>query len=200
MLKKKAAHNLGVHFLYQKDSIPSNKEIRKEFHLLVHQYQNPRHEKEDVYQVFKLFLLPLENIKGQFEHPEGDMLYHSLQVFELAKEWHSYDVEFLQAALLHDIGKAIDPQHHDAAGAHALENFVSERVFFLIRYHTDAQRMLRKKLGHKQKLFLKQSVYFEDLMEITELNQKGRQPGMEVVSLDEALSFIQQLEQEIEGI
>ena len=43
-------------------------------------------------------------------HPEGDVLYHSLQVFELARDELPYDEEFLLAALLHDVGKAIDPQ------------------------------------------------------------------------------------------
>ena len=45
-------------------------------------------------------------------HPEGDALYHSLQVFELAREERPYDEEFLLAALLHDVGKAIDPSDH----------------------------------------------------------------------------------------
>ena len=47
-------------------------------------------------------------------HPEGDALYHSLQVFHLAREARPYDEEFLLAALLHDVGKAVDPQDHAA--------------------------------------------------------------------------------------
>ena len=42
--------------------------------------------------------------------PEGDALYHSLQVFALASDRLPYDEEFLTAALLHDVGKAINPQ------------------------------------------------------------------------------------------
>ena len=36
-------------------------------------------------------LLPLENVKGRLKyHPEGDALYHSLQVFDLARdEWRT---------------------------------------------------------------------------------------------------------------
>ena len=40
-------------------------------------------------------------------HPEGDALYHSLQVFDLACEESPYDEDFLLAALLHDVGKAM---------------------------------------------------------------------------------------------
>src|SRR5262249_25706224 len=57
----------------------------------------------DPYQVFRMLLLPLENVRQSARyHPEGDVLYHLLQVFELARERRPYDEEVLQAALLHD--------------------------------------------------------------------------------------------------
>ncbi|HSQ55838.1 MAG TPA: tRNA adenylyltransferase, partial [Gemmata sp.] len=44
-----------------------------------------RDETVDPFQLFRLLLLPLENVKQNAKyHPEGDVLYHSLQVFELA--------------------------------------------------------------------------------------------------------------------
>ena len=55
-------------------------------------------------------------------HPEGDVLYHSLQVFELARQALPYDEDFLLAALLHDVGKAIDRREHVAAALEALES------------------------------------------------------------------------------
>src|SRR6266550_4572661 len=67
----------------------------------------------DPFPVFRLLLLPLENVQGpRGHHPEGDVLYHSLQVFEQARERRPYDEEFLLAALLHDVGKGLDPAHH----------------------------------------------------------------------------------------
>ena len=48
-----------------------------------------------------MLLLPLENVKQSPKyHPEGDALYHCLQVFELARDERPYDEEFLLAALL----------------------------------------------------------------------------------------------------
>ena len=71
-------------------------------------------EAVDPYQLFRLLLLPLENVEARSPRlliQEGDALYHSLQVFELARDRRPYDEEFLLAALLHDVGKGLDP--HD---------------------------------------------------------------------------------------
>src|SRR5438093_1684496 len=58
----------------------------------------------DRFQMYRMLLLPLESVQQSPKyHPEGDVLYHTLQVFELAKEERPYDEEFLLAALLHDV-------------------------------------------------------------------------------------------------
>src|SRR5262249_14068345 len=52
----------------------------------------------DRFQLFESLLLPLENVKGPLDyHPEGDMLYHSLQVFDHARDELAHDEEFLTA-------------------------------------------------------------------------------------------------------
>ena len=56
------------------------------------------------------------------------MLYHSLQVFELARDARPYDEEFLLAALLHDVGKGIDPADHVGAALSVLEGLITERT------------------------------------------------------------------------
>src|SRR5947209_6059090 len=90
----------------------------------------------DPYPVFRRLLLPLENVRGpRAYHPEGDVLYHALQVFELARERRPYDEEFLLAALLHDVGKGLDPSDHVRAGLDALEGLITERTRFFIEHH-----------------------------------------------------------------
>ena len=46
----------------------------------------------DRFEVYESLLLPLENVgQGRTYHPEGDVLYHSLQVFDHARDMHPYD-------------------------------------------------------------------------------------------------------------
>src|SRR4051794_19018975 len=53
---------------------------------------------EDPYPLFRMLLLALERVQQSPEyHPEGDALYHTLQVFELARDARPYDEEFLLA-------------------------------------------------------------------------------------------------------
>ncbi len=110
-------------------------------------------------------------------HPEGDALYHSLQVFELARHERGYDEEFLLAALLHDVGKAIDPSDHVLAGLQSLEGTITDRTEFLIAFHMEAHAYRSGTLGARARLRLEQSEEFEDLMLLQELDKRGRVPG-----------------------
>ena len=52
-------------------------------------------EQVDRFQVYQALLLPLENVKQNLKyHPEGDALYHSLQVFDLARDELPYSPAF----------------------------------------------------------------------------------------------------------
>src|SRR6185437_1847095 len=91
-----------------------------------------REETIDPYQMFRLLLLPLESVKQNPKwHPEGDVLYHTLQVFERAREARPWDEEFLLAALLHDVGKGLDPYDHVGAGLQALDGLLTPRTAWL---------------------------------------------------------------------
>ncbi len=157
-------------------------------------------EQVDPYQMFRLLLLPLEQVKQSAKyHPEGDVLYHLLQVFELARDARPYDEEFLQAALLHDIGKGLDPMDHVGAALQALDGLITERTQFLIENHMLAQQLRAGTLGHRQRTRLESSPDFEDLMLLRELDDHGRVPGAIVGTVDEAIDYLRELSRSNEG-
>jgi predicted HD phosphohydrolase len=154
-------------------------------------------EKLDRFAVYRMRLTPLEAVKQNPKlHPEGDALYHSLQVFQLAREARPYDEEFLLAALLHDVGKAFDSQDHAAAGAEAVRGAVTERSLWLIAHHMDLLPARQRTLSARHRRELDDSEYLEDLTLLRELDDAGRVPGMVVEPIDSALAYIKGLEHE----
>ena len=148
----------------------------------------------DRFQVYESLLLPLESVKQNRKyHPEGDALYHSLQVFDHACNELPYDEEFLLAALLHDVGKAIDPNDHVVAGLDALEGFLTPRSVWLIAHHMDARQARDGTLGVRAHRRLRTNESFEELILLSECDDAGRQVGVEVSEVDEALDYVRDL-------
>ena len=106
---------------------------------------------------FRLLLLPLENVKqNPKHHPEGDVLFHLLQVFELARDTRAYDEEFFfnRGAAAHDVGKGIDRYDHVRAGLDALDGLITERTAFFIAHHMEALEYKTGTLGHRARKHL----------------------------------------------
>ncbi len=142
----------------------------------------------------RALLLPLEHVKENLQtHPEGDVLYHSLQVFELAREQLPYDEEFLLAALLHDVGKAIDAQDHVAAGLEALAGLVTPRTAWLIEHHVEALAVNDGSLGVRARRRLEAGEDFEELMLLARCDRMGRRRGVPAPNVDEALDYLRRL-------
>ena len=156
--------------------------------------------KVDRFQIYEMLLLPLENVKeSPTYHPEGDVLYHSLQVFELARAELPYDEEFLLAALLHDVGKAIDRQQHIAAGLEALEGVITSRTAWLIEHHTEAHALQEGTLGARARRRLKASEDFDELLLLAQCDDEGRAVGVDVPDVEEALQYLRELAAACEG-
>jgi len=146
----------------------------------------------DRFTVYRVRLAPLESVKqGPHAHPEGDALYHSLQVFEVAREARPYDEEFLLAALLHDVGKAIDPADHVAAGVEALRGSVTDRTLWLVAHHHDLDEPRARRPPATTP-----AEAIDDLRLLRECNLAGRVPGRPVEGLDAALAYLTGLERE----
>ncbi len=150
--------------------------------------------KIDRFQIYRCLLLPLDRVKQSRKyHPEGDVLYHSLQVFDLARDELPYDEEFQLAALLHDVGKGIDPADHVNSGLESLHGFISNRTAWLIKHHMDAHALHDRTLGARARKRLKQSEDFEELQLLGECDRGGRVAGVQVPDVDEALDYIRDL-------
>ncbi len=148
----------------------------------------------DRFQEFEALLLPLEYVKQSPKyHPEGDALYHSLQVFDHACREQPYDEDFLLAALLHDVGKAIDPHDHVAAGLEALEGLITERTTWLIEHHMQSHQAREGTLGQRARRRLRESEDFDSLVLLSECDVRGRECGVETSELDEALQYLREV-------
>jgi hypothetical protein len=211
--KRKAAAVLG-HRVRPGD-LPSDAEVREQLLVLARSRSGPAFRAAgppepadeagiesladhlDRFAIYKMRLEPLEAIKqNPKHHPEGDALYHSLQVFALAREARPYDEEFLLAALLHDVGKAIDAQDHAAAAVEALRGTLTERTEWLIAHHRDLQGQRERTSGPRTRRAPEPSEYLDDLKLLRDLDDAGRVPGAPVGTIDEALDYLRGLEQE----
>lgn len=209
--KRQAAAVLG-HRVRPGD-LPSDSEVREQVIALSRARRGPQQEGAlkpspggdlerladhvDRFAIYRLRLLPLESVKQSARyHPEGDALYHSLQVFELARDVRPYDEEFLLAALLHDVGKAIDLQDHVVAALDALQGTLTERTEWLIVHHRDSLAYRERTLDARTRKLLESSEYFDDLMLLRDLDTAGRVPGAVVGTVDQALAYLRGLESE----
>ncbi len=148
----------------------------------------------DRFQVYQMLLVPLETVKQSPQyHPEGDALYHSLQVFELARDALPYDEEFQLAALLHDVGKAIDPREHIAAALEALEGHITERTAWLIEHHAEAGALRDGTLGARARHRLEAAEDYDTLMLLCDCDRRGRVQGAQVSEIEEALEHLREL-------
>ena len=154
----------------------------------------PEEAKIDRFLVYEMLLVPLEQVKERpDDHPEGDALYHSLQVFHLARDKLPYDEEFLLAALLHDVGKALDRREHVPAGLTALGDSVTPRTAWLIEHHVEALSLRNGTLGVRSRRRLEASENFQELMLLADCDRHAHERGVPMPDMDEALAYLRQL-------
>jgi UTP:GlnB (protein PII) uridylyltransferase len=138
-------------------------------------------------------LLALDGVSQDVRyHPEGDALYHSLQVFEHARR-ETNDPELIAAALLHDVGKALRSSDHDTEGADLLEGLVSDRVVWLVAHHLD---LLRSPAKTRRTLYATQQLH--DLECLRRWDLAGRSPTAWVCTPEEAVRFLTSQQQKDE--
>jgi hypothetical protein len=191
------------------DELPTIAEIQRELYSLARMERLVQHSEmigdddaeelttEERFAALRLLLEPLERFRMDPKiHPEGDALYHSLQVFELGRAARPYDEEFLLACLLHDVGLGLDPAHPVPAAVAALSGLVTERTLFLIEYRPAATIYLQTGECPRS---LRKSEDFEELLLLARCNRDGCVAGAQVCTLDEALEFLADLDADDES-
>jgi exopolyphosphatase/pppGpp-phosphohydrolase len=138
-----------------------------------------------MYEELLRLLVALDGVRqNPAYHPEGDALYHSLQVFDLARA-QTGDRALWAAALLHDVGKAISSPDHDDIGADLLEGVASPRIVWLVRHHLDLLHdpgLTKRRLRGTQAL--------ADLGRLRRWDVGGRSLHARVPSPEDALSLL----------
>ena len=130
-------------------------------------------------------LLALDGVPQDSKyHPEGDALFHTLQVFGLALR-ETRDPILLGAALLHDVGKADAGSDHDEVGADLLEGLIHPRAVWLVRHHLDLLRHPRR-ARHR-------GIEIGALQQLRRWDLGGRHPDARVMSPEHAVSIVSEL-------
>ncbi|HUQ69195.1 MAG TPA: hypothetical protein VM165_06720 [Planctomycetaceae bacterium] len=183
-----------------RDEMPSNQEIQVQIYaisgLMASELSTadeiPDDEHPDAFAVFQMLLEPLARVQlDPHYHPEGDALYHSLQVFERGKAAQPYDEEFLLACLLHEVGRAINPRHPVLSAIDALGTLITDRTRFLIEQRPVAAHYLRTGECPNS---LRKSPDFEDALLLARCDREGRVAGADVGTLEEALAYLEGLD------
>jgi hypothetical protein len=128
------------------------------------------------------------------KHPEGDVLEHSLQVFARVRAERPYDEELLTAALVHDVGRAIDRAAPVAAALAALEGLITPRTAWLVEALPAASGYGDRTLGHRARQRLEAHEDFLDALLLADADRRSRVRGYDAPALDEAIAILREME------
>jgi len=110
-------------------------------------------------------------------HPEGDVFNHSLQTMYCAFN-ETIDTDVILAAMMHDVGKAIEKNGHAQIAYELLQPFLSAKSLWLIKHHMRIRLFLD---GHMKKQskreYLMENAWFTDLILLSRFDLMGRNPN-----------------------
>lgn len=127
--------------------------------------------------------------------PEGDALEHSLQVFDRVHRERPFDEELLTAALVHDVGRAIDRGDPVAATIAAVGELITPRTRWLVENLPAARAHVERTLGHRARRRLESHPDFLDALTLAEADRLGHARGYPAPTLDAAVAILRDLDQ-----
>jgi hypothetical protein len=182
------------------DQLPGPAEVREEAHRRIDPAGSLAHLTGDRFDTLAAMVAVLATVKQNPDrHPEGDALEHTLQVFDLVQQERPYDEELLTAALVHDLGRAIDRRNAVAATLEAVGNFITPRTRWLVESLPAARAYDDGTLGHRARRRLEAHPDFLDVLLLAEADRRGRARGYDTPSLDAAIAALRGLEDQADG-
>lgn len=177
------------------DELPDDAEVRREVHRRLDPSGSLAPVIGDRFDHLASLVAVLETVRqNPTRHPEGDALEHSLQVFEIVHQERPSDEELLTAALVHDVGLAIDRRDRVAAGLLAVEGLVTPRTHWLVENLPMATAYADHTLGHRARKRLEGHADFLDVLLLAEADRRGRVRGGAAPRLDEAIAILRDLD------
>lgn len=176
------------------DQLPAAAEVRGEVHRGIDATASLAHLIGDRFDALAACVAVLATVRQDpTRHPEGDALEHSLQVFALVLEERPFDEELLTAALVHDVGLAVDRRDPLAATLEAIGDLITPRTRWLVEFLPSARAYADETLGHRSRKRLEAHPDFLDVLLLAEADRRGRQRGGAAPSLDEAVAILRRL-------
>ena len=176
------------------EQLPSHDQIRREISRATGPTADPTQRGGDRLDRIADLVRMLEHVKQDpVRHPEGDVLEHSLQVFDRVHEEQPFDEELLTAALVHDVGKAIDRADPVTAGVAALGDLITERTRWLVESLEAATAHGNQTLGLRARQRLESHPDCLDVLLLAECHRRACIRGYDAVSLDEAIAILRKL-------
>jgi predicted HD phosphohydrolase len=126
----------------------------------------------------------LENLKGiesrEDYHPEKDTYNHSLQIFHHAIR-ESDDLDLILAAMMHDVGKAVNKIGHENIAVDMLQGLLSEKSLWLIENHMRIWYLIEGKMIRLQKVKdLVSNKWFPDLVLLARWDKMSRKSNFQI--------------------
>ena len=183
------------------EQLPSHGEIRRE----VVRGDDPRagfaHLAGDRFDRLAEIVSVLARVRQDpVRHPEGDVLEHTLQDFDMVHRERPFDEELLTAALVHDVGRAVDQSAPVAAGLEAVGDLVTPRTRWLVENLAAAAANGDRTLGARARHRLAAHPDFLDVLLLAECDRRACVRGYAAPSLDEAIGILRGLAAEEESL
>jgi hypothetical protein len=177
------------------DQLPDDAQVRDEVHRRLDATGSLAHLVGDRFDALAACVAVLATVRSHPARPaEGDLLDHTLEVFDRVHRERPFDEELLTAALVHDVGMAIDRRAPVAATLEAIGDLVTPRTRWLVESLPAARAYADQTLGHRARKRLEAHPDFLDALLLAEADRGGGSSGDPPPSLEQAVAVLRALD------